>query len=381
MEISDIAIIEHVGGHGGMDYYDYGLAYGLGKNKVLVKYHSCNETKKRDFDNVDTHHTFGNLWKKIKVLRIILLFQGYLKSFLISKKNKVQVVHLHFFDFTFRNLILIFFAKFFPFKTIVTIHDVFSFFNMSNRVSEYYILKWADGIIVHNQASFNDLKSKHSNLSKVTIIPHGNYLPFINKIEEPKRISQKLKILFFGQIKEVKGLEILLKALKIAVETNKKIHLTIAGKPNKTNFKKYTELIDELCLEDNVTAVLRYIDDPEIEALYKNSDLIVLPYKMISQSGVLLLSMSYGLPVLTSDLPAFTEIISDNNTGFIFESENSESLANKLIEIHDNRNLLFKVTLNSNMLIQKEFDWRLIGKKTKEFYQHTLNKQKNILQA
>jgi glycosyltransferase involved in cell wall biosynthesis len=185
--------------------------------------------------------------------------------------------------------------------------------------------------------------------------------------------SENLKILFFGQIKEVKGLEILLKALKIAVAKNKKILLTIAGKPSKTNFKKYTELIHELFLEDNVTAVLRYIDDSEIEELYKNSDLIVLPYKMISQSGVLLLSMSYGLPVLTSDLPAFTEIISDNNTGFIFESENSESLANKLIEIYDNRDLLYKVSLNSNKLIHQEFDWRLIGKKTKSFYQKTLN--------
>jgi D-inositol-3-phosphate glycosyltransferase len=373
MEISDISIIEHVGGKGGMDYYDYGLAYGLGVNKVSVKYHTCNETKTRNFDNVETYHTFGNLWKKMKVLRIILLLKGYLMSFLIAKKSKVQVVHLHFFNFTIQNLILIFFTKFFPFKTIVTIHDVFSFFNMSNRISEYCILKWVDGIIVHNQASFNDLKSKHSHLSKITIIPHGNYLPFIKKIEKPKIISQKLEILFFGQIKEVKGLEILLKALKIAVAKNKKIHLTIAGKPSRTNFKKYTELIDELCLEDNVTAFLRYIDDSEIETLYKNSDLIVLPYKMISQSGVLLLSMSYGLPVLTSDLPAFTEIISDNNTGFIFESENPESLANKLIEIYDNKDLLYKVTLNSNILIHEEFDWQLIGKKTKNFYQQTVN--------
>ena len=172
----------------------------MGVNKVSVKYHTCNETKTRNFDNVETYHTFGNLWKKMKVLRIILLLKGYLMSFLIAKKSKVQVVHLHFFNFTIQNLILIFFTKFFPFKTIVTIHDVFSFFNMSNRISEYCILKWVDGIIVHNLASFNDLKSKHSHLSKITIIPHGNYLPFIKKIEKPKIISQKLEILFFGPL-------------------------------------------------------------------------------------------------------------------------------------------------------------------------------------
>ena len=204
MEISDISIIEHVGGYGGMDYYDYGLAYGLGVNKVLVNYHTCIETKKRDFDNVDTHHTFGNLWEKIKVLRIILLFQGYLKSFLISKKNKVQVVHLHFFDFTFRNLILIFFAKFFPFKTIVTIHDVFSFFNMSNRVSEYYILKWADGIIVHNQASFNDLKSKIiQTISKSSLIS-GKYRARLQKMRGVN--FDNVDTVYFGENVTIDGI-------------------------------------------------------------------------------------------------------------------------------------------------------------------------------
>ena len=120
-------------------------------------------------------------------------------------------------------------------------------------------------------------------------------------------------------------------------------------------------------MKENVTTILRYIDDNEIQAIFENSDLVILPYRMISQSGVLLLSMSYGLPVLTSNLPAFTEIITDNYTGFTFETESPESLANKLIEIHYNRKLLDRVTNNSIELINREFDWRNIGKKTKNF--------------
>ena len=373
MEISKVAIIEHVGGHGGMDYYDYGLAYGLGANKITVYYHTCNETNIRKFNKVETFNTFGNLWKKTKAVRIILLLKGYLKSFYSAKINKVQLVHLHFFNFTVQNLALTLLAKLFPFKTIVTVHDVFSFFNMSNKISEKYILKWADGIIVHNRASLNDLKSKHPNLSNITIIPHGNYLPFINKIRVLQNNPETLRVLFFGQIKEVKGLDILLKGLKIALENNSIIHLTIAGKPSRTDFEKYNYLIENLGIKKNIFKILRYINDDEIEELYQNSDLIVLPYKMISQSGVLLLTLSYGIPVLTSDLPAFTEIISDKITGFTFVSENPDSLAMKLIEINSNRNLLNKVTLNSNKLIKEKFDWSLIGEKTKEFYQHTIN--------
>mgnify|MGYP001234315631 FL=1 len=374
MGIKSVALIEHVGGYGGMDYYDYGLAYGLGLNNITVSYHTCNETNMRIFNNVDTNYTFGNLWKKNKVFRFILFFRGYLKSFYFAKNKKIQLVHLHFFHFTFRHFILMFLSRLFSFKVIITVHDIFSFFNISNRFSEYFILKWADGIIVHNQASLNDLMGKHPNLSRINVIHHGNYLPFINKIDKKYNNSEHLKILFFGQIKEIKGLDILLEALKIANENNVKIHLTIAGKPSRTDFDKYAKLIDDYSLIENITLILRYIDDSEIQKLYEKSDLIVLPYKMISQSGVLLLSMSYGLPALTSDLPAFTEIITDNSTGFTFETGNPQSLANKLIDINNNRSLLQKITVNSNKLIESKFDWKRIGEKTKKFYEEIVNK-------
>ena len=74
MGIKSVALIEHVGGYGGMDYYDYGLAYGLGLNNITVSYHTCNETNMRIFNNVDTNYTFGNLWKKNKVFRFILFY-------------------------------------------------------------------------------------------------------------------------------------------------------------------------------------------------------------------------------------------------------------------------------------------------------------------
>ena len=73
-------------------------------------------------------------------------------------------------------------------------------------------------------------------------------------------------------------------------------------------------------------------------------------------------------------LPAFTEIITDNSTGFTFETGNPQSLANKLIDINNNRSLLQKITVNSNKLIESKFDWKRIGEKTKKFYEEIVNK-------
>lgn len=378
MEVEKIAIVEHVGGHGGMDYYDYGLAFGLAANGVEVSYHTCNQTQTRKFDNVHTYHTFGNLWGKLKVFRIFSFYKNYLKAFYLANVSGIQLVHLHIFDFTTRNFLLVIFSKLFSFKLVITVHDVISFFDRSNKLSEKYILKWADGIIVHNQAAYNDLMNRHIKKdvfehSYLAIIPHGNYLPFINEIKNTPGDSQSLKILFFGQIKKVKGLEILLEALNIVLGSGRKIHLTIAGKPSKIDFERYNQMINDLSLRDNVTTILRYINDEEIDTLYQNNDLVILPYRVISQSGILLLSMSYGLPVLTSDLPAFTDVIKDGFNGFLFESGKPNSLANKLVEIYDNRDLLREVAINSNQVIRDEYDWGLIGKETVAYYQKVMN--------
>lgn len=380
MEVKKVAIIEHVGGYGGMDYYDYGLAYGLALNGLVVDYHTCNQTKLRDFENVHTYFTFANIWDKNKWLKILLFFRLYLKAFFLAKKGGLQIVHLHIFDFTMRNLILVVFSKLFSFKLVLTVHDVVSFFGRSHRLSEKYILKWVDGVIVHNQSAYIDLKKRHTsnnilNRKDLAIIPHGNYLPFIEATEDFPKKAESLKILFFGQIKSVKGIEILLEALNIVIRKKHNIHLTIAGKPNKVDFELYSQLIKDLGIGKNVTTILRYISDDEIDDFYRTNDLVVLPYKIISQSGVLLLSMSYGLPVLTSDLPAFTEVIKDNINGFIFETEKPESLADKLVEISENRDLLNYVRLNSNKLIREEYDWGRIGTKTMKYYDQILNRK------
>ena len=80
---------------------------------------------------------------------------------------------------------------------------MFFLFNMSNRFSENFILKLADGIIVHNQTSFKDLKFKHPNISNLTVIPHGNYLPFVNQISKIHNNFEPLRT-FLVKLKKLK---------------------------------------------------------------------------------------------------------------------------------------------------------------------------------
>ena len=362
-----IAIIEPVGGHGGMDFYNYGLALGLAKNKWNVHIFTSGETSERIYENVSTHKTFKKVWsRKNKAIKLLYFLIEHLISYRKAKRKGISILHFHFFELDLKNYLALKLAKRFKFKLVVTIHDVSSFQGVPASNFSVKIAAMADKIIVHNTVSAKEV-IELGLTNEPVIIPHGNYLPFIESVKgKDKNESSPLNILFFGQIKEVKGLEILLNALGEVKADSTFVKLTIAGKIWKDNPKKYEQLIQRLGIDNMVECHYNYIPNEEVGSYFKNTDLVVLPYKKIYQSGVLLLSMSYGRPVLVSDLEAFTEIIEDNENGFIFKQNSAEDLARKLEYICNNKEQLDLVASNANQLLVDKFDWIKIGVQTIE---------------
>jgi glycosyltransferase involved in cell wall biosynthesis len=96
---------------------------------------------------------------------------------------------------------------------------------------------------------------------------------------------------------------------------------------------------------------------------------VVLPYKKVYQSGVLMMTLSYEKPALVSNLPPLKEILKDNENGFLFESENPSSLAEKINCILSDEKQWEIVRKNGAKLIKTAYSWDEIGKQTKEAYQ------------
>jgi glycosyltransferase involved in cell wall biosynthesis len=85
-----------------------------------------------------------------------------------------------------------------------------------------------------------------------------------------------------------------------------------------------------------------------------------------------MMSMSYEKAVLVSNLPPFIDVVQDMETGFVFESENPTSLANKLNLILLDMNNLERVRLNGSNLMKIKYDWSAIALLTKKSYQSIL---------
>jgi D-inositol-3-phosphate glycosyltransferase len=371
-----VAIIEPVGGHGGMNYYDFGLANGLKQSGVVAILYTSTETITDAQCEVKVKKYFKGVWgNSHKLIRALNFLKGLIKSLIDASKNKVKISHFHFFHYSLQEWIIIKLAKLFGFKVVITAHDVESFHGKSDANKAKSILMMADAVIAHNSVSKNALIEK-INLpeSLISVVPHGNYIDLIShkplKSEAKKAlgIDTDKVILFFGQIKKVKGLDCLLEALPSVLKQHPTAKLIIAGKMWKDDWGFYEKIIKTNELGPSIINHIHYIADEDVSNYYCAADIIALPYKEIYQSGVLLMAMSYKTPVVVSNIQGMTEVIRHNENGFVFKKNNPVDLAEKINNALLDQNNLTKIAEHGFEHMQKNYNWNEIGKKTVKVY-------------
>ena len=378
-----VAIIDSLGAHGSSHhFYLYGQSKGLADNNVVVTLYTNNVTRNPNYEGVGFFTFYKNIFSsKIRIWSGLKYIFGSILSLLHAKFSGVKICHFHLFHVNILVLFDFILTKILRMKVVYTIHDIVSFENKksNNRLSNWIYMK-SDKILTHNSFSkkiFDNyfIAPKHG----VDIIPHGNYIPFLHIQKDKNKSRDRLSIpkdrtvlLFFGMIKKVKGLEILLESLNNVVDKNPNVLLVIAGRTWENDFSYYQEIIDKNSLSDFCLIHNKFIPHDDVKHYYAASDLVVLPYKRIYQSGVLMMSLSYEKAVLVSDLEPLTDLIKDNDTGFVFRSEDDCSLSSKLNNILSDKENLDNISKKGLELIKKKYDWLEVGKQTKKSYQSIL---------
>jgi len=375
-----VAIIDTLGAHGGAFHlYTFGQSIGLINNGVDVSLYTNNDTSNPKISGVKFFTFYKNIFKsKFRVISGIKWIIGTILSVFHARFSGISIFHFHIF---YTNILVLFnllLVKILFGKVVLTVHDVSSFSNSSNSsIIGKLVYKLTDRIMTHNEFSKSEIINMNANLSScISIVPHGNYTPFINVQYDKEKSKEQLGIpnnrrilLFFGMIKKVKGLEILLSALKGVIKRNPDVLLVIAGKPWENDFSNYQKIIDKNNLSEYILLHTKFIDQEDVEHYYCASDLVVLPYKKNYQSGVLMMTLSYERPALVSDLPPLKEIISDNENGFLFKTENVSDLTTRINSILSDEVLMEKVRIKGIELISTKYDWGEIGRLTKLAYQ------------
>ena len=196
-----------------------------------------------------------------------------------------------------------------------------------------------DGFVVMSRAVEADLNG-FDKQKPVEFCPHplfDNYGASVPREEALSRLKLDVNskyMLFFGFIRDYKGLDLLLKAMALPALKDPSIKLIVAGE-FYCESESYYALIKEAGLEDRVVLRTEFIPDSEVPVYFGAADLIVQPYKSATQSGVTQVGYYFNKPMLVTNVGGLGEIIPHGKVGYVVEP-NPEEIADAINDFYTN---------------------------------------------
>jgi len=230
------------------------------------------------------------------------------------------------------------------------------------RTGEKCAVRFADEIIVLSKNVQDYFENTYNR--KTVFIPNGASEVIkkdAEKITELYGLKKDEYVLFLGRLVPEKGIKYLIEAFK-KIDTNKK--LVIAGGSSDTeNFKRELESL----ADDERIIFTGFVQGTELEELFSNAYIYVLPSDLEGMPLSLIEAMTYGNCCLTSDIDECAQVIGD--CGITFKKSNVEDLREKLQMLCDDFSTVEKYKKISADYICKKYNWDEIVNKTLELYE------------
>lgn len=228
------------------------------------------------------------------------------------------------------------------------------------------IFAFSDIVIVHNERAKNILED--IGFQNIEVIPHGVVQRETRKKDRAKEIlgfdSNKKLVTLFGFVNEFKGHDRVVEQID---KLDDDAILYVAGKPSPVDgaqayFRELEFKAEELGSDDQIF-FHGFVDEDAFGDVFGASDLMIFPYRHITESGAMSLAFGYGRPILASDLPAFQDKPIE-----ICENDNWAERINEIV--HDEEKLE-EMEANSEQYAE-ENSWKKVAERTIEVYKEVL---------
>jgi glycosyltransferase involved in cell wall biosynthesis len=243
------------------------------------------------------------------------------------------------------------------YRTVLTVHDPSEHPGARSftRAETWVFRRWfgrAERFVVHGQALGEELAATVDRV-RIVVIPHGTW-PRSVALRRPAARS----VLLFGRLEQYKGVEVLVAAMRLVWERRADVRLVVAGAGPAAR------LVPD---DPRISLISRYISEDEVDDLLAGASLVVLPYTQASQSGVGLLAIARGLPVVVSDLGALPELAYDPS--FVAEAGNACALAATIVRhLDDGAEVRCAVLRHA----QARFSWDRAAQLSTELYRELI---------
>ena len=231
-----------------------------------------------------------------------------------------------------------------------------------------YFINACDGFVTMSKAVMGDLEKFTNTIHKKYLL-HPLYTSFGEKLNKhDARIAlglpeDKQIVLFFGLIRKYKGLDMLLDAMN-ELKANPNIILVIAGEFYEDK-QPYLDLIEKYQIRKQVILHAKFISNEDVKLYFSAADLVALPYRSATQSGVTQVSFHFEVPTLVTNVGGLGEIIPDKIAGYVVEP-NGKAIAEGIKDYFDNNRM---PSFTEGMKKEKQkYDWKIFVDEVIDLY-------------
>ena len=211
---------------------------------------------------------------------------------------------------------------------------------IGDRLFARYMIKSLDGYVAMSEAVLGDAKS-FDDTKPYALTPHPLYDNFGEKVTRAVAIqtlgldADTRYILFFGLIRDYKGLDLLLRAFADERLRNKRVKLIVAGE-FYSNAELYERLERELDLAEHIVWYKEFIPADRVRYFFAAADLVAQPYKSATQSGITQIAYHFERPMLVTNVGGLAEIVPHGRVGYVVQPDAAD-IADALVDFVDNK--------------------------------------------
>jgi glycosyltransferase involved in cell wall biosynthesis len=241
-----------------------------------------------------------------------------------------------------------------------------------------FLFRGAHAVIVLSSVAGEHLAVSYGlTPEKITLVPHANYVDYaVNGLPGREEARRRLGLplgapvaLFFGSIKQTKGLEVLLSAFALVRQSLPEAQLVVAGEPRReVDAAGYVGLVQRLGLEGAVRLRFDYVPPAEMPLYFVAADAVVLPYRRVYQSGVFHLAQAFARPVVASAVGSLRDDVRPGRDGLLVPPGDEAALARGIVKLLSDRGRAERMGALGRWRAEKERSWEACAWATAEVY-------------
>ena len=260
---------------------------------------------------------------------------------------------------------------------VYTLHDPYPQIIQEGDIQRFTdAYKYANHLVVLTDEASSDLRGTGITIP-ISIVPHGHYHAMNkNRVDYKearatvrKHLSVQISdttrvILFFGFIRDYKGLIYLIRATPYVLEKTPETLFIAAGSIELAeNPSQYQKEIQRLDLESKFLLFPEFVKDyTMMEAFYKAADVVVYPYVGISQSGAMFTAIGMKRPVIISELGSFIKKLEKQGVILASKPKDPKSIAEKILYLLKHEEERKELAERAYRILENDYNWEIIAR-------------------